>query len=478
MTHTLADEFLADIGEDEEEIVQEDGMEVDVDLKDAFLKKEKDQDDVQIETLKYNSVKEFCKLNESEELEQILNRIDQIQKKNNSKPQNGPISDYDLLVEANNITLKIIYEVNTIHRFIKERYRKKFPELESSVLNPLDYARVVQRIGNESDFSKVDLSDILPPAQIMVVTVTATTIFTTNLSEEEMNRILEACELIITLENKRRKIVEYVESRMSSIAPNLTAMVGSSIAAKLMSTAGGLDNLAKMPACNIQVLGTKKKSLAGFSSSTMRPQSFLWETDIIKNECPKEFQLKAVRVLCGKIALAARADQYKGEDYSDTVGRKLLGEVENKIAKWQEPPPPKMPKPLSAPDDTPKKRRGGKRKRAIKERYKMTALREAQNRIPFGLEAQQTFQNTSKTLGMIGLSTGKIRLSAVDKGILKKQKLKGSSTPGTGTTTSLSFTPVQGIELGNPDAAAQKVREANERYFGSGTFTKVTKKTD
>lgn len=41
---------------------------------------------------------------------------------------------------------------------------------------------------------------------------------------------------------------------MSFIAPNLSAIVGSDIAAKLMTAAGGITTLSKMPSCNLQVM--------------------------------------------------------------------------------------------------------------------------------------------------------------------------------------------------------------------------------
>jgi hypothetical protein len=49
------------------------------------------------------------------------------------------------------------------------------------------------------------------------------------------------------------QILQFVESRMSSIAPNLSLIVGSEIAARLMGLAGGLHALSRMPACNVQV---------------------------------------------------------------------------------------------------------------------------------------------------------------------------------------------------------------------------------
>lgn len=51
-------------------------------------------------------------------------------------------------------------------------------------------------------------------------------------------------------------------------APNLSAIVGSEIAAKLVGAAGGLHTLANMPSTTLFVLGKKKRALDGFSRTT------------------------------------------------------------------------------------------------------------------------------------------------------------------------------------------------------------------
>jgi hypothetical protein len=40
---------------------------------------------------------------------------------------------------------------------------------------------------------------------------------------------------------------------MNVLAPNLSAIVGTTTAAKLLGVAGGLSGLAKMPGCNVHV---------------------------------------------------------------------------------------------------------------------------------------------------------------------------------------------------------------------------------
>lgn len=39
--------------------------------------------------------------------------------------------------------------------------------------------------------------------------------------------------------------------------------IGASTAAKILGIAGGLSKLSKMPACNLLVLGSQKKTLSG-----------------------------------------------------------------------------------------------------------------------------------------------------------------------------------------------------------------------
>lgn len=78
-----------------------------------------------------------------------------------------------------------------------------------------------------------------------------------------MEKINEGCEMASELNDFKIKIFEYVESRMTFIAPNLSVIVGASTAAKLVGLAGGLTRLSKIPACNLLVLGAQKKTLSG-----------------------------------------------------------------------------------------------------------------------------------------------------------------------------------------------------------------------
>lgn len=58
--------------------------------------------------------------------------------------------------------------------------------------------------------------------------------FRTLLSEDELNQLEEACDMALELNQSKHRIYEYVESKMSFIAPNLSIIVGASTAAKIM----------------------------------------------------------------------------------------------------------------------------------------------------------------------------------------------------------------------------------------------------
>jgi U4/U6 small nuclear ribonucleoprotein PRP31 len=221
----------------------------------------------------------------------------------------------------------------------------KFPQLESIVHHPVDYARVVKKIGNQIDPSLFDLQGILPSSIIMVVSVTSSTTSGKPLPNEVLNNIIDACDLAIALDSLKNKIVDLVESRISYVAPNLFAVVGSIVAAKLIVTAGGLSSLVNMPACNVQLLGSKQINPAGFSSASSQFHvGYLEQTQLIQTT-PPPLRMQAYRLLAAKSTLAARVDLIHG-DPSGKIGTTLKDEILTKIDKWQEPPPAKRPKPV------------------------------------------------------------------------------------------------------------------------------------
>ncbi|CAN0104540.1 unnamed protein product, partial [Hapterophycus canaliculatus] len=180
------------------------------------------------------------------------------------------------------------------------------------------------------------------------------------LVEQALQECLKGCEEYEALVAAKASILDFVETRMTSMAPNVCAMVGSRITARLLALTGGLTAMSKTPSCNLQVMGQEKKTLSGFSSkATVSHAGLLYQSEVIQL-APPYLRNKALRVTAAKVSLASRFDSY-GNDPSGHVGRQWRAEVEDKIEKWQELQTAKTKKALPKPDDMPARKRGGKR---------------------------------------------------------------------------------------------------------------------
>ncbi|EOD07943.1 hypothetical protein EMIHUDRAFT_359096 [Emiliania huxleyi CCMP1516] len=130
-------------------------------------------------------------------------------------PQDDAGAVYALIVQCNEIAVDIDNEVEALAKHIRDDYAKRFPELESLIPNPLDFARVVLKIGNEADLTQVDLTGILPSATIMVVTVTSSTTIGTELPPQALAAVSERCEQVLALSDNKQRILAFVESKMA-----------------------------------------------------------------------------------------------------------------------------------------------------------------------------------------------------------------------------------------------------------------------
>ncbi|KAL9942443.1 U4/U6 small nuclear ribonucleoprotein Prp31 [Verticillium nonalfalfae] len=472
-------------------------------------------------------------------LEPVLEKIAQYQSQPAASRVIGNIEDhpeYHLLTQSNSLSTLIDGEIILVHKYIRDHYSIRFPELETLITNPVEYAKVVLILGNgplDSENIKAlqtstdnplksTLKSVLDGPSLMIVTVEATTSKGRDMSVDELARVFRAAAMVLSLERAKKTLTDYVQSRMNLFAPNLTVLIGSLTAAQLLNAAGGLTGLSKTPACNIAAWGSKKGAgAAGMATNIgIRQQGFLYHSSIVQG-IPNDLKKQAMRIVSAKLVLAARVDRIHSSPDGAT-GEELKSACLERLEKLTEPPPNKGARALPAPDEKLSRKRGGRRARKAKEATAMTELRKAQNRMAFGKEEREVGYGTGEGtvgMGMIGQgSEGKIRnlqvdqrtrakLSAKNKGWGAASSLGGAASSfrgfgqagassmdlrgkglrtsgvgsslggtGTGVASSLAFTPVQGLELVDPKMQAElsRKRKAEEdRWFKGGTFTQV-----
>ncbi|KAF2995820.1 U4/U6-U5 snRNP complex subunit prp31 [Curvularia kusanoi] len=465
-------------------------------------------------------------------LQPVLQQIEDVKDKMEEVMDGESIEDnpeYQLLKEANEFSTQIDGEIQAVHKFVRDNYSLRYPYLEELVKNPVDYAKTVAILGNQplNDIKTLaqssdnvvgaPLKSILDAPTLMVISVEATRATGRELQDVELAAVMTACKLLLNLDKSKHILTEYVQSRMSVFAPNLTELIGSLTAAQLINYAGGLAGLAKTPACNIAPLGSNKASGLGLATNIgVRHQGFLYHSPILE-QVRTDLKKQGLRIVSAKVILAARVDMVHSAPDGST-GRQLKEECERRLDKLTEVPANKGVRALPAPDDKPARKRGGRRARKAKEATAMTEIRKAQNRMAFGQEEKEVgYGDSTKGMGMIGATdTGRLRAQQIDpktRAKLSKKNpgwggdttlgaassLKGFGAGGTATSlraqglrtggvglqgsgmSSVAFTPVQGLELVDPRAReeANRKRKAEEdRWFKGGSFTQLGGKTD
>ena len=376
----------------------------------------------------------------------------------------------NIVTTCNALSQEIDSVIVDLHTYLKHKYSSRFPELASLVPSPVDYAKVVKLVGNSTNLTSINFDNILPPATVMVVSVTAAGENATQpLPEDTLASIREACDVCLRLDADKAAILAFVQAHMAGVAPNLSAIVGTEVASKLMGAAGGLLALSRIPACNIQVLGAKKRSLAGFSNAgaaVKAHQGFIAEAPAVLG-VPPHLRPRIFRLVASKCALAARLDALGGKSRgTGEHGRAMAEEIASKAIKFEEGGPQATIKPLPIPDagEQKKSRRGGRRFAKQKERLAMSEMAKQANRLAFSVdhaEEEVIEGDESLGLGMLGKEreSGRLRLQArasqMKLSAKAQKKLKGrearNNTPlsgaASGLASSLAFTPVQGIEL-------------------------------
>lgn len=211
----------------------------------------------------------------------------------------------ELLVQANAALLDLDGESVAVFKILREQYACRFPELESFELNSLQYARVVLALGG-GDFGSVDVSAALqschlPAAVVMIVAVTASTTKGRILTLQEAAQVKQTAEMIIRMSSVKAEIIAFVEARMDRVAPNVTALVGVSVASQLIGAAGGIIQLSRIPAGNIQVVGSGgRKHLAGLSSASASLHAGFIAMSPLVEEVDPEYRKNALRLLSAK----------------------------------------------------------------------------------------------------------------------------------------------------------------------------------
>lgn len=199
--------------------------------------------------------------------------------------------------------------LNTMSERLREFYGLHYPELK--ITDHEKFAELVTKYGERERFEEFEGSMGM------------------KLRKEDIKILQNYAKQLKELYVLRKSLEKYLEKIVPEEIPNLNALLGSILAAKLLALAGSLERLAKMPSSTIQLLGAEKslfKFLRG-KEKTRPPRFGLLYLHPDISGAKRELQGKIARALSSKLTLAARADFYTKKD----ISKKLLENYKNKL---------------------------------------------------------------------------------------------------------------------------------------------------
>lgn len=172
----------------------------------------------------------------------------------------GATGKRDLIVAQGIQTLDSLDQtVNLFMGRLREWYGVYFPELDRLVEKHETYSRLVVKLGNKDNFTVENLeAENIPKERTQLIAKAADSSMGADISDRDLEQIQTLAKDVLAFYELRKSMEEYIENTMEEMAPNVKAVAGALLGARMISIAGSLQNLAMRPASTIQVLGAEK----------------------------------------------------------------------------------------------------------------------------------------------------------------------------------------------------------------------------
>jgi nucleolar protein 56 len=225
-------------------------------------------------------------------------------------------------------------DINTFTMRIREWYSYHFPELIKIVPEPALFAKCVKEIKNRKDLTadKLDALEaiVMDSGKAEAIINASKSSMGMDISEMDLLNIDIFASRVIGLINYRAELSEYLKSKMKIVAPNLGTLIGDTVAARLISHAGSLTNLAKCPASTVQILGAEKALFRALKTKGNTPKyGLIFHSSFIGRAGAKN-KGRISRYLANKCSIASRIDCFS-ENSTTIFGAKMKDQVEDRL---------------------------------------------------------------------------------------------------------------------------------------------------
>ena len=240
----------------------------------------------------------------------------------------------NMIIQAINLVDQIDKDINTFSMRIREWYGYHFPELVKIVPDNNMYAKVVNLIKNRKELTDDMLGQleelVMDSAKAQAIIDASKSSMGMDISPIDLININMFGLRVIDMFDYRKRLHEYLHSKISQVAPNLASLIGDQVAARLISHAGSLTNLAKYPASTIQILGAEKALFRALKTKSNTPKYGLIFHSSFIGKAATANKGRISRYLANKCAIASRIDCF-AEVPTNVFGETLNKQVEDRL---------------------------------------------------------------------------------------------------------------------------------------------------
>ena len=225
--------------------------------------------------------------------------------------------------------------INGISSRLREWYGLHFPELDNIIDSVNGYAQIVLAGKRENMSDDVFVNAGFPDSKIQMLSVVKEKSRGGDITEENLLMVQALAKNILELFDMRKNLETQIDAQMEEIAPNITAVLGTTVGARILAKAGSLIKLSTMPASTIQVLGAEKALFRALKTGSNPPKHGLLFQHAVVHAAPRWQRGKIARAIAAKAAIAARVDVH-GAGLNNTLLEKLnirVKEIEEKYDK-------------------------------------------------------------------------------------------------------------------------------------------------
>lgn len=217
------------------------------------------------------------------------------------------VTKEQFIIQAINSIEELDRICNGLSKRIREWYGYYFPEATQKITDNEVFVRTIIEKDKTVLMSEFNIKDSMGP-----------NVGDNEITTKDVDKIIEYSRQVQSMYDQRESLKDYLEGLMKELCPNIHAVAGTIIGAKLLEKAGSLKHLSMMPSSTIQLLGAEKALFRHLKNKKVRPPKH----GIILNHpyvLDSNDKGKAARQLAAKISIASKVDYFKGEFIGDRL---------------------------------------------------------------------------------------------------------------------------------------------------------------